>query len=257
MARKAGSLLIDIFEGRPVPTETLIEPEIKVRQSCGCVLSENSIKPFSLPLSLADTLMKLMPDCDNAVLESIMRLHDSFRSEFFSKNETGFIDRLNEIIDSFQDCKKNRFSVLSRAFLIFREFIIGNLTDREELSAAEDLFYKAQNIITDALDHFGLMARMEKDQSFQKINDIGAAIPTTLEIDKKMDILYKELPLIGFRFCRIALYEDHDFPLKTSRLIFAYDGDKRYVLGRSECPVSDERIDAPGCISREAGITIS
>ncbi|MGA2141721.1 MAG: substrate-binding domain-containing protein, partial [Brevinematales bacterium] len=201
MARKAGSLLIDILEDRPVPPETLIEPELKVRQSCGCVLFENSIKAFSLPLSLADTLMKLMPDCDKAVLESIMRLDDSFRSEFPAKNEKDFLACLNEIIDSFLDCKKNRFSVLSRAFSIFREFIVGSLIDREELSAAEELFYKAQNIITDALDHFGLMSRMEKDQSFQKINDIGAAISTTLEIDKKMDILFKELPPIGFSFC--------------------------------------------------------
>jgi signal transduction histidine kinase/AraC-like DNA-binding protein len=63
------------------------------------------------------------------------------------------------------------------------------------------------------------------------LRDIGQALITTFDVDGLADVLAARLPELGIRSAYLALYDNPDDSLATSRLILAYSDNGRVDLG--------------------------
>ncbi|MBN1797608.1 MAG: substrate-binding domain-containing protein [Spirochaetales bacterium] len=76
------------------------------------------------------------------------------------------------------------------------------------------------------------------DYHLEEFTDINESLIASLELDDELDVIYKEFPQLGIDQCYISLYQDPENPLSLSRLILAYDREKRF-------PIEDKGIQFP------------
>jgi PAS domain S-box-containing protein len=86
------------------------------------------------------------------------------------------------------------------------------------------------------------------DYHLEEFTDIDERLIASLELEDELDVIYKEFPELGIPQCYIALYDDPGNPLSTSRLVLAYDSEKRFPLARSGIQFPTTSLLPPGVL---------
>ncbi len=89
------------------------------------------------------------------------------------------------------------------------------------------------------------------DYHLEEFTDINEKLIASLELDDELDVIYKEFPQLGIRQCYIALYDDPQNPLSTSRLVLAYDQEKRFPIVNRGIQFPTTSLLPPGVLSEK------
>lgn len=95
---------------------------------------------------------------------------------------------------------------------------------------AEALFGQARVLIGDAVQRAQIARQIQAERQSSALRDIGQALITTFDVEGLADVLAERLPELGIKSAYLALYENPDEPLATSRLLLAYTDNGRIPL---------------------------
>lgn len=252
VSRQATANLIDILNGMSVQDTTLLKPELIVRESCGClgemvasarfvtkdpvaVVPEDGLLAAreTVKLKILSILSSSMPSQVGHLSQWVGVMLDGFCHELYEKKAADFLLAWNKVIQEVMVLEDVSLSSLTSILSVFRAQVLAFIQKRDDIFAAEDLLHEAQNMVAETVQKDSLMRKMMSDKAMQKTNDISATMTTLMDIEKKMDLLYRGLPQFGFEFCYLSLFENPDYPLQNSRIILAFDQSKRHPLNRA------------------------
>ena len=266
MTRRAVGNLLAHLAGEQVPEQEMLEGQLIVRQSCGCIdplvaqvavgLVEKTGEALEAVLAarrkeiLAKVAQAKMPlagvDADWAG-----RLLDAFvaalRTE--SPESSGlFLQELDDVLRQAMAAAGGDASVLHGVLSSLRRSTLPYL-DEEALSLAEDLWQQARVMIGQAMVRAQASQTLQAERQAQVLREIGGSLTRTLDLDGLMDILAEQLPQLGIPSCYLSLYEDphpYKYPQPApewSRLILAYgEADSTHPGGRIELEPGGRRF---------------
>ena len=113
-----------------------------------------------------------------------------------------------------------------------------------------EIFEQAQGMIKEAVYRAVTFTKILYDYKLESINDFGETLSGCVDLGKLMDILYQELPTLGIRRCYLAIYEDPGQPLTISKLILAFDEEKRFPIDLKGIQFSTISLLPPGILPR-------
>jgi signal transduction histidine kinase/DNA-binding LacI/PurR family transcriptional regulator/AraC-like DNA-binding protein/DNA-binding LytR/AlgR family response regulator len=245
LSRRATEMLLDLLDGHSVPQKEILSPELKVRRSCGCI--PETVRQAASALSLSvDTPAQW--DRDHVIAEvtragrpSVVghvagldvrwaeHLVESFNTELAGNSPSLFLITLEEILRQViaADCRVRAWQgVLSVMRRSLRPYLHDDLT----VERAEDIWQQARTLIGDFAERDQGRRRINAARQVQVLSDISQALITTFDINELMEVLARDLPLLGIPGCYLSLYEDPTQPLGWARLLLAYDQRGRITL---------------------------
>jgi len=241
----AAKLLHKKISGEEIPRITKMPTEIIVRESCGCystgisssITTNHSLKedvPFNKSKNLIiDKIAQtniLVADWDKEWIIAHARiLIDCLIKELEHDKTVSFLPEWNRTIQEYYK-KNENISNLHILLSILRRNIIPYIKSREKLEEAEDLFQEARIILGDVLQKTGLFGKILETSKLELLNDFGARLTSTFNLEEQFDIIYSELSSLGIKSCFISLYNFPENPLKEARLIFGFQDKVRLNL---------------------------
>ncbi|HEU5101256.1 MAG TPA: substrate-binding domain-containing protein, partial [Roseiflexaceae bacterium] len=244
---KAAEMALDLAAGVPVAAQTSLPTKLIVRQSCGC-LSSTAIQSVTrsagaIPdgATVSENAPADQPEQTMAELAGLIELHhlgiaaesakqilDALLSDVVGETNSRFLFTLNRLL---RETNIDRISVAwYRVLSILRRHLFVHLAEPTLARRAEDLWQQAQILVGET------ELRTEKRQAWQDqlraaaFRRLGQALITTFDVAKLMDVVARELPLLGIQRCYLALYENPQAPTEQARLILGYDEQGRGAL---------------------------
>jgi PAS domain S-box-containing protein len=89
------------------------------------------------------------------------------------------------------------------------------------------------------------------DYHLEEFTDINERLIASLELEDELNVIYKEFPQLGINQCYISLYEDPQNPLSLSRLILAYDKEKRFPIENRGIQFPTASLLPPGILAQK------
>ncbi len=250
LARRATEMLLDRLDGNQVPSLEIVPPGLVVRRSCGCV-PQMVIQATALPsattahgtddLKLAVRRETILTEIERAVpagLEGAVsglapnwpsQLLDAFVAELESEQHGLFFTTLEEILRHVLTADRN--IILWQAVLsTMRRVMRPHLADVGVLNRAEDLWQQGRVLISDFAERAQGRWRLDAAQEVQTLSHITRSLITALDINGLMDVLARELPLLGIPGGFLSLYEEPSKPDGMARLLLAFSEQGRASL---------------------------
>jgi serine phosphatase RsbU (regulator of sigma subunit) len=110
-----------------------------------------------------------------------------------------------------------------------RRHVLPYLNDNE-VSQAEDLWQQARLVIGETAKRVEMWQAWLREQQARMLQEIEAALITTFDVGRLMDVATEELPRLGIPGCYLSLYENPKEPVDMSKLMLAYNETGRVEL---------------------------
>lgn len=249
LSRRATEMLLDMLDGQAVPQKELLPPELKVRRSCGCIpetvrqaassitVSATSYEDTSSPWDRDSIIAEVSHAGRPSVVGHVAGLDtrwaehliDNFVTELEGNAPGLFLSTLEETLRQViaADCRVTAWhGVLSAMRRSMRPY----LHDAAVVERAEDFWQQARTLIADFAERDQGRRRLNAAKQVQVMSDISQALITTFDVNELMEVLARDLPLLGIPGCYLSLYEDPANPTGWARLMLAYDQRGRRAL---------------------------
>lgn len=241
--RYSVEVLLARLEGREVPDETVLDSQLLVRQSCGCpswseklaITGLTAVAPTSPPQLLKQTQARLAAEIFRVIHNRgiaatwAKQLLDAFRSEMKEGGNGRFRTTLAGMLQQGR-LDGDETSAWQNTVSILRSCLLPTLTGGQR-ELAEALFGQARVVIGDAVQRAQIARQLQAERQSSLLRQIGQALITTFDVDRLADVLVEQLPALGIRSAYLALYENPEEPLATSRMVLAYSDNGRLDLG--------------------------
>jgi len=230
--RRAAELLLDVISGNPAPEQVLLETELVVRGSCGClprhVLEARAGHPQpaaqraawpGVRSEVARELDRLLGDDITGATDKVL---DAFAADLADGSSRSFLAALDLCLSraarAGADISRwgNALSAMRRISL---PYVIG---DEQKWSIAEDLWQEGMVLVGET---------GERSQAYQRFLALGRAhtlgaisqsLITVRDIEELADVLAHELPRLGVKSCYVSLYDDRE-SWQTSTLVLGVE----------------------------------
>ncbi len=244
--RQSIDLLLSLLQGEGIPDEEIFLPSsVIVRQSCGCASSaivqaaveqrddsaacHERILPGAQPEILAAMAAVVENSSSNDVLKWMSHLLESFLKEMHGEASGLMLQKLNDILRQVIAAEGD-VTAWQNVLSAMRRHILPFLHDSQKaLRRAENLWQQARVVIGQAVERRRLCQLLQERHQAQTLRNLEATLSTTFDVSELLDVLARELPLLGIPSAYLALYEDpspHAFLQPApmwSRLLLAYN----------------------------------
>ena len=247
MGRRSTELLLARLQGEQAPVQTVLPARLVVRQSCGCqspavVQAGMPVaatgKPFETFLDQREETLAVMAQALGSPDSKLARewaaaLLDTFIAELTAKSSGVFLPALDETLqqsaalDYDMAAWQEAISALRRQAYPY----LGGIFPR-----AEGLWGQARVMIGEMTRRQQAHKELQAGQQARTLRQIEAALITTFDVERLMDVLAESLPRLGIPSCYLALYENprpYRYPRPApewSRLVLAYTEKGRVQL---------------------------
>ncbi|MBN2440162.1 MAG: substrate-binding domain-containing protein [Spirochaetales bacterium] len=262
----AAEMLMKIFNGEEPKEIISLTPRLIVRESCGCILPYNLMQPefknqrssksFTEFLQNRNILIKqlendiITEEKDRGILTQwIKELLDVIAEEHYSNKKNLFLIRLKKIL-YWSLYEPDAIVVLKDIILKLKTIICSELQNTNFQGRWIERFEQAEGMIKEATHRAVTFTKILYDYKLESINDFGETLSGCVDLKKLMDILYQELPSLGINRCYISIYEDPDQPLTISKLLLAFDEEKRFPIDLNGIQFSTLSLLPPGILPR-------
>ena len=242
--RKAVQLLMAQIAGEPVPELVTLPTTLRLRRSCGCpdpIVAEAGLpepwirpgRPSEVNSPLGEftaavraeiiTAMEHVLDLEEAPPAWAAELLDAFLFKLESGNSGTFPFTLEHIL--------RRFSPLGRDLIAWQKVITMLRTQTlprlrsnpEQLERAERYLHQARVMVSETALRAQGYLDFNSSQEMNDLHRIRQSVSATQSLGELMEMLARELPLLGINRCYLSLYENPAQPVKSARLALAYD----------------------------------
>jgi DNA-binding LacI/PurR family transcriptional regulator/signal transduction histidine kinase len=242
VGRRATELLVRRLRGEEIDETTTLDLPLVIRRSCGCLpigpapRERSTVPPpgtSGRPERLVRELTRWMeerPGSARATAEKNWpaRVATAFRADLGEESSIRFATAWDEVLRRFPAVSVEHLSDLASIF--HREALPLASSDPDAWRRAQELTEQAIILVADAAGQRKAWEERQYQQQALRLQALGETLIATFDLDKVMDQLAQELPLLGIRRCYIALYEGDDAPSEWSRLLLAYDERQRVSL---------------------------
>jgi DNA-binding LacI/PurR family transcriptional regulator/PAS domain-containing protein len=250
MGRQGVKMLSNLIQGVQA-TGTMIEPQLVIRQSCGCVdpavaqaavVDRREVNDERFEDVLASRREQILSAMAQAVGEPAKsmksdwaaRLFDGFVGELKNPSSGLFLRELKEVLRPAMTSGGD-VPVYHRAVSAMRRHV-GRYLDGETLRRAEDLWHQARVTISEVEQRTQAFLVLHATERTQTLRKIEMSLLTTFDVVGLMEVLAQSLPRLGIPSCYLALYETprpYQYPQSApewSRLMLAYTEKSRVEL---------------------------
>jgi signal transduction histidine kinase/DNA-binding LacI/PurR family transcriptional regulator/AraC-like DNA-binding protein len=249
--RQAAKMLLGLLDGQPGPEQVTVPTHLIVRQSCGCLEPaavqlaklaplrisprRDSVQPMSAGGErLAARRIQILEDLKAevtipaALAELVI---DAFFAAMTRSSAHIFLSTLQDVLGQVKG-KEGDLAVWQNAISILQYRVLPDLVDDQEmLIRAQAMWHQARVMIGEVALRSQTLREWRAQQQSMRMRTLGQQLATTASARQLVDILARELPLLGIPRCFLALYEDSKKPTEWSRLILGYDESGRLELG--------------------------
>ncbi|MGM0443940.1 MAG: SpoIIE family protein phosphatase [Fibrobacterota bacterium] len=271
LGRRACELLVSRMRSEEVPTESLLDAKLIVRQSCGCF--EHSLKRAFIKKALIesvsarheikeDTLFKYVIRKVAHSYESLVEHNPGIESvipAFCTDVNTQKSDVFLQEFDRVGRADILRGSNLTgwkKVFSSLWHFSLSSL-DRETFSFADALLHRARVIRSNLILRAQGYRRIQAQREYAHTHEIGEQIANTVDLERLLNLVSESFPELGLRNFFVTFYNDPDAPLDTSRLaVSVNDAMIETISTDRNITFKTPRILPPGVISSNRAHTI-
>jgi DNA-binding LacI/PurR family transcriptional regulator/GAF domain-containing protein len=245
MAKRATENLLALLAGERVPEREMLEGQLIVRQSCGCIdptVAQAAVGPVERTGEALETALAARREEVLAEMAQIElpvagvdadwsgRLLDAFVAALASElpeSSDLFLRELDDVLRQRMTAADGDVAVLQGTLSALRRNMLPYLDD-EALSLAEDLWQQARAMIGQTVAQAQAYQALQAERRTQMLREIRGALVTTFDLDGLMDVLAEQLPKLDIPSCYLSLYKDprpYEYPQPApewSRLILAY-----------------------------------
>jgi DNA-binding LacI/PurR family transcriptional regulator/signal transduction histidine kinase len=220
--RTAAELLLDMIDEKPAPAQLLLDTELVVRGSCGClprvVLEARAgndhaghaveERALSRVRSEIEQKMTALLSDDSGVPSA--KLLDAFQTDLAGGSSRSFLSALDLAL-SRAARSGGDLSRWEQAISVMRRISLPTLVHDESLrSIAEDLWQEARVLIGDTAQRAQAFQRVATLQRASSLGAISQSLITTRDIQELIDVLSEGLPRLEVKSCYVSLYESRE-----------------------------------------------
>ena len=251
-------MLLTQLRGEEVPGQVILPMQVMVRRSCGCSdpavvqaaagladdhSSQKKIETVSVEQrssSVAEMAQAMGISAREQRSGWLEQLVDAFGQELAASAEAKgesagvFLATLDEVLRQVVAANADVL-VWQNAISVLRHHMLSCLSDTV-LPRAEDLWQQARVVIGEMAQRVQAYQSLQAEQQAKTLQEIGAALITTFDVQELMDVLAEGLARLGIPSAYLSLYEDpqpYSCPQPApewSRLMLAYDESGRVEL---------------------------
>jgi signal transduction histidine kinase/DNA-binding LacI/PurR family transcriptional regulator len=239
LGRRAVREIGRALRGQPIPLGITIPAQLRIRQSCGCLL--RSVSEASVPAStpgersagaapsdrerMSLEVSRSWRGAKGGIDPRCQELVDAFFAAMDDGNDAPLRSRFEELAAEAQsvDTIASVHSVLST----LRRLVLPVLSESQRLRA-ENVFQRARVSIGEVAMRHPAQRQFGVEQRSLVLATINQALITTFDVGKLMEVLAAVLPQLGMKRVYVSLREK-DHP-EASRLVLAYDENGRRAL---------------------------
>ncbi len=237
LGRKAVEIIVDMLNGNPVPEETIMPTKLIIRQSCGCYsqvlenilidspeMDEKSLpKPRLLKETITGELIQSGVESQKAVEWAELLIKEfSFELE---KNGGSFIKTLSRLMGQIDIISGEEFIHWQNIITELQCSIVFDFSNNDVNSRVNKVLHKSRIIINEISQRKLVEKAIHTKFKFDILQEIGASLITTFDLDEIKSVMFKGLPRLGIPACYLSLYEKPEEPIGWSRLIWAFNQD--------------------------------
>ena len=251
--RKAAQLLLDRIDGKPVPEITVQPTKLLVRQSCGCISAgmsavtsdtrNSGVSDFAseFPEKKPEIIQELMAAVagkvaflkNTEIVMIINRIVTSFYQALTDPNDISFLQQWNRFLYT-RILETDDPSLMQFLVSASRNALYPYLTNMEEIKRAEDLWHQVRVMVSEKLLNDEKNKGRKYSDGSRSLISLREDLLTMFNEADIVDDLALHLPVIGIDSCFLALFSKTGASLSdTSRLLLAFDRDKRMPIGAS------------------------
>ena len=279
LGRQAVETLLPLLDGKPIAEETVVLPQLIIRQSCRCmnptVMRAGAKMEKRLPQveSFAVAFNRRRPQIVSDIFQAantlaveglqkqIERLLDAFEAELTGKTDAGFLQQLNKILRQVI-AASGRVSDCQKIILVLRRYTLPCLDTAEAVFSAETLWQQAQIMIGKAAERAQAHQQFLAEQEANKLREVGQILNNTFDVGQLMDVLSKNLPQLNIPGCYVCLYENpqpYQYPQPApewSQLALAYTRQGQLLLEPEKQRFPSRQLVPEGVFSQEHQVNL-
>jgi DNA-binding LacI/PurR family transcriptional regulator/signal transduction histidine kinase len=217
--RTAAELLLDIIGGKAAPEQLLLDTELVVRGSCGClpraVLEARAGRtqgpePRGFSSARAEIERRMAAILGDDLGVPYGKLLDTFDADLSDGSSRSFLSALDLALSRVARSGGD-LSRWEQAVSAMRRITLPTLAHDEPLrSIAEDLWQEARVLIGDTAQRAQAFQRVVTLQRASSLGAISQSLITTRDIEELIDVLSDGLPRLEVKSCYVSLYESRD-----------------------------------------------
>lgn len=262
----AAGMLMKIFMGEEPDEIISLIPRLIIRESCGCIIHYDLIQPEIQKPRSSKTFYEFLRNREviiNQLEREIMtdqkdrgllsqwlkEIFDAITEEYYSNKKNIFVLRLKKIL-YWSLYEPGAIIVLQDILSRLKTLVYAELQNTNFQDRWIESFEQGQGLVKEAIHRAVTFNKILFDYRLESINDFGEKLSGCVDLEKLMDILHKELPQLGINKCYLAIYEDPEQPLTISKLILAFDEEKRFPIDMKGIQFSSISLLPPGILPR-------
>ncbi len=262
-SRSAALAMLDLLQGKPVPTEISIPTELVIRKSCGCSTEgtfeykiDHHHKPEKIEPEqvIARMVRAAHPAPVSQATPWCQTLYHSFIHDLSEPQTQTFLPALLKILEEsvyFGGDAKIWHAVLS----VLKDSISSSLDEVQNVSQAENLWYQARIQIGLTMAEIEARLRTNRTEEVELLRNLDADFWRTSELPQLFAVMYAQCPRLGVKSLYLALY-DGTPSTAQARLMFAYNQTGIIALPEEGKRFRSQDLLPDHLLSQHAGSTL-
>jgi DNA-binding LacI/PurR family transcriptional regulator len=244
LARKAGSVLLELVRGVDVPLQTKLPTRLIVRRSCGCFgtdvvgsVAQPAVgNPRSLPAFFIERRSPILLNMTRAAggktasvtPEWLENLFNTFEREMTGGPQGEFITALDSLLMQ-KWMERQGLGAWQNIISVLRRDVLTGLIEPADIARAENIWHQARVLIAEAGQRVRAHNRREQVALTLKLMDINEAFYAA-DLHSLTDTFAHKLPGLGIDRCYVTVFEGNNPVPETARLVLAFDEEERVPL---------------------------
>jgi signal transduction histidine kinase/DNA-binding LacI/PurR family transcriptional regulator len=253
LGRDAFDTLLRRMEGKTVPHTEVVETDLVIRWSCGCLPEtvryavveprevsktgrlENKRDAAITALLSAANLDSTDPNLDQ-FKDIFGRMWDVFLSAMKDSAKDGdFLRITNTAIDMLRRHGRDP-GTWHNVISMFRRYVLGGIVQQDSMLHAENIFQEARLLTGELSQRAQAYNRLQFEQQEDVYQDFGFSMAPAMSLEEIGDAISGNFPNMGIERWYVMFYSDVSSPTPTTapppesyRLLFQYD-DKKFDI---------------------------
>jgi signal transduction histidine kinase/DNA-binding LacI/PurR family transcriptional regulator/ActR/RegA family two-component response regulator/HPt (histidine-containing phosphotransfer) domain-containing protein len=252
LGMRAGELVGCLLRGENVAECTVLDAELILRQSCGCMavdlrrqggLPAADVGGLSLEQQRPDLLQQLEAAAagTSAVDGSSIwcrRIADAFVADMAREQPAVFVVAWDQVLQEVVAAGSD-LSLWHGVLSALRRFVLPFLSSPSSQAQAEELWQQARLLLGEAIERRVAARYLDEQTQRDHVAQLGLQMATTFDVPLLMDLLAENLPGLGVKAGYIVRYEGQLHPTPRRHLELAYG-----PWGRSDLSAQGKHFDA-------------
>ncbi|MBN1889036.1 MAG: substrate-binding domain-containing protein [Thermoflexales bacterium] len=256
--RRITEMLLALMKGEQVTGHVVVATDLIVRQSCGCpnpvlaqpIVPEAAVSTdHSFQAALATRRAEIVSEIAQVVegSPSAHRWAEQLLEAFSARSQDNFLPTLDSLLRQTMATGQDITTWHAAIAALWRQ-AWPYLDSQARSARAESLWQQAHMLIGDFARRTRAYQDLQADQQAQIANEFSQNLVVTYDIDDLMETLALGLPQLGIPSGYLALYENPQSPVGSSRLIMAYDQHGRLEVSEEQSHFPSSQLVPQGLL---------